>query len=91
MASIIFMCTSLIETRQLIGVKKVLGFKAGGEAFLLWKQHLEEQEILCRCTDHELSWSLYFNDCDGNVHEITSCEYDYVTSRLPSPTTSSVQ
>jgi hypothetical protein len=76
---------------RLTGMIYTFAQQAEGEVFLLWKQYLEERKILRRCTDHELSWSLYFNDCDGNVHEITTYEYGYVTSRLPSPTTSSVQ
>ncbi len=59
-----------------------IAFKAGGKEFLEWKSILEKENILLRCTDHKVAWSVYFNDLDGNMHEITCYEHDYVTERL---------
>ncbi|MBM2884186.1 VOC family protein [Chromobacterium phragmitis] len=44
--------------------------------FMAWRAHLRQalgQPL--EAVDHELSWSLYFKDPDGNGYEITS--YDY--------------
>jgi catechol-2,3-dioxygenase len=35
-----------------------------------------------RVADHELAWSLYFQDPDGNTHEITSYDHEFVADRL---------
>ena len=46
--------------------------------FLAWRTHLArifEREV--EAVDHQVSWSLYFADLDGNPFEITS--YDYAT------------
>ncbi|WIO73599.1 VOC family protein [Porticoccaceae bacterium LTM1] len=59
-----------------------IAFKADGKAFLEWKSYLEKAGILLRCADHQISWSLYFNDLDGNMHEITTYQYQYVSDSL---------
>ena len=59
-----------------------IAFKANGKEFLEWKLYLEKENILLRCTDHKLSWSLYFNDLDKNMHEITTYQHDYVSEHL---------
>jgi len=60
----------------------VIAFKTNGKEFLKWKLHLEKENILLRCEDYEISWSLYFKDLDGNTHEITTFQHDYVSSHL---------
>lgn len=57
-------------------------FGASGEQFLAWREHLESLGIEERLADHELSWSIYFTDPDGNGHEITTYDYQYVTEQL---------
>ncbi|MGJ8670521.1 MAG: VOC family protein [Oceanococcus sp.] len=47
--------------------------------FLKWKALFEEEGILVRCTDHDLAWSLYFQDPFGNMYEVTT--YDHVSVR----------
>lgn len=59
-----------------------VAFNANGKEFLEWKSYLEQQNILLRCSDHKIAWSLYFNDLDKNMHEITTYQYDYVSSYL---------
>ena len=48
-----------------------------------WRAHLSES--LARPidpVDHQLSWSLYFSDPDGNPFEITSYDYAALASKL---------
>ena len=55
-----------------------VAFRVGAEAFLAWKDHLTR--VLDRpptLSDHDVAWSLYFADPDGNPFEITS--YDHAT------------
>lgn len=53
-----------------------------GEGFLAWKKHLENHGLKLRITDHDLAWSLYFSDPDGNMHEITTFDHAYVTEQM---------
>jgi len=59
-----------------------IAFKTNGENFLLWKKRLEQFKSLKRCVDHEISFSLYFNDPFGHNHEITSYEHSYIREHL---------
>jgi len=59
-----------------------IAFNAGGTEFLAWKKHLEDQGLELRIADHRLAWSLYFNDPDNNMHEITSYEHDFIRGKL---------
>lgn len=59
-----------------------IAFKASGESFLEWKQLLEQHGLSVRCSDHDLAWSMYFNDPDGNTHEITTYDHDWVRSKM---------
>jgi catechol 2,3-dioxygenase len=60
----------------------VIAFGADGEQFLAWKLHLQAQSIEARLADHGYSWSLYFNDPYGNLHEITTHDHKLVAGRL---------
>jgi len=62
-----------------------IAFKTNGKEFLKWKSYLEKENILLRCTDHEIAWSVYFNDLDNNMHEITTYQHDYVSIHLKVP------
>jgi len=55
-----------------------IAFKTSGMDFLQWKTYLEENELLQRCSDHSLSWSLYFLDPFRHLHEITTYDVDLV-------------
>lgn len=59
-----------------------IAFGASGEQFLAWKEHLEDRGLKLQLTDHQLAYSLYFHDPDGNMHEITTYERDLVARRL---------
>jgi len=58
-----------------------IAFNADGKEFLHWRDYLKKQDILLQCSDHKVAWSLYFKDLDGNSHEITTYDYDYVSNR----------
>ncbi len=59
-----------------------LALSTDGQSFLDWKKYLEEQEMSLHCSDHDKTWSLYFNDPYGNNHEITTYDYEMVTQKL---------
>ena len=57
--------------------RSTVALSVSAQGFLAWQRHLEA--VLQQCVeavDHQLSWSLYFSDPDGNPYEITS--YDLV-------------
>ncbi len=59
-----------------------LGATAG--EFIAWQRHLSA--ILTQpveFVDHNLSWSIYFKDPDGNPFEVTTFEYAAVAAVLP--------
>ena len=61
-----------------------IAFGATGEQFLIWMEHLREQELEFRPADHTLAWSIYFSDPFGNYHEITTYEHALVAkSKIP--------
>jgi len=60
-----------------------VAFGASGEEFLAWKEHLEGHGLELRIADHDLAYSLYFQDPWGNLHEITTYEHEYVAGQLP--------
>ena len=62
--------------------KSTIAFGANGEEFLAWKAHLESHSLELRLADHKLAWSLYFSDPFGNLHEITTYDYEFVTKQL---------
>ena len=54
-----------------------------GAELLAWRTHLED--VLGRridLVDHQVSWSLYFTDPDGNPFEITSSDHAGVSASL---------
>jgi catechol-2,3-dioxygenase len=57
-----------------------IAFKTNGEGFLLWHKYLVEKGLSVRIADHKTSWSIYFKDPDDNMHEITSYEYEWISS-----------
>ena len=59
-----------------------IAFGTGGKEFLAWLIHLEDKGLELRVTDHKLAYSLYFDDPDKNMHEITTYDHDYVVEHL---------
>jgi catechol-2,3-dioxygenase len=63
--------------------RSVIALAASAEELVAWQTHLTG--ALGRpvdAVDHEVSWSLYFADPDGNPYEITSYEYADLAFRL---------
>ena len=63
--------------------RSTIAFAVGARDLLEWRAHL--QSALghpIETEDHEVSWSLYFADPDGNPFEITSYEYAPLSSHL---------
>ncbi|MEM7279217.1 MAG: VOC family protein [Pseudomonadota bacterium] len=68
--------------REEFSPSSAIAFRADADNFLRWKEDLERKEILERCVDHDLAWSLYFSDPDGNCYEITSYDHEAISSVL---------
>jgi catechol-2,3-dioxygenase len=63
--------------------RSTIALAADATQFAAWRAHLSE--LLARSiepVDHQLSWSLYFTDPDGNPFEITSYDYAALASKL---------
>ena len=63
--------------------RSTVAFGVPGAELLAWRTHL--QDALGRrigLVDHQFSWSLYFNDPDGNPFEITSNDHAVVSALL---------
>lgn len=59
--------------------RTTVALRVGAKEFVAWQGHLKA--VLDRpitIEDHQVSWSLYFADPDGNPFEITTYEYDGV-------------
>lgn len=54
----------------------VVAFKVGATELFKCIKHLSINGIRVEPIDHEVSWSVYFKDPDGNPYEITTYEYD---------------
>ena len=52
--------------------------------FLIWRSHLAEAlKQPMHPVDHQVAWSLYFSDPDGNPFEITCYDYDSLLGNTP--------
>ncbi|MDO6618926.1 MULTISPECIES: VOC family protein [unclassified Shewanella] len=56
-----------------------VAFGVDANNYQMWKQKLAENKIKYTESDHEITWSIYFADPDGNPFEITSFEYQQIT------------
>jgi catechol-2,3-dioxygenase len=52
-----------------------IALKVSSQGLAEWIDHLSRNGIDVEPVDHEVSWSIYFNDVDGNPFEITTYEY----------------
>lgn len=60
-----------------------IALRVTASSFRDWQTHLASalgREI--KAVDHQLSWSLYFADPDGNPYEITTYEYQQISAAL---------
>jgi len=56
---------------------------ATGADFLAWHAHLQKMlATQIDIFDHDVTWSLYFTDPDGNPFEITTHDYAHVASHI---------
>ena len=63
--------------------RSTIALGVGAAEFMAWKQHLGEKlGRKLEPEDHDVSWSLYFNDPDGNPYEITTYEYEGLSKML---------
>jgi catechol-2,3-dioxygenase len=63
--------------------RSTVALRVDAAGFLAWRAHLTA--ALGRAiepVDHTVSWSLYFEDPDGNPYEITSYEYVVLRQQL---------
>lgn len=60
--------------------RTVIALSVSSSEFKAWVAHLAKHGIETKPIDHQVSWSLYFGDPDGNPFEITTYEYDEVSS-----------
>ena len=56
-----------------------VAFAVDAAAYREWKQQLQAFDVDYTENDHQLSWSIYFSDPDGNPFEITCYDYDKLT------------
>lgn len=68
--------------RSVFEPSTAIAFNTNGAEFLKWKAYLDDKHLIKKCSDHDVSWSLYFHDPDNNMHEITSYDYRYITQAL---------
>jgi len=63
--------------------RSTIALAAGAEEFRAWQLHLVEKlKRPVEAEDHELAWSLYFSDPDGNPWEITNYQHAIVATLL---------
>jgi len=62
-----------------IPCRSTIALGATGTEFLAWHAHLQSQlAIDIPIFDHQVTWSLYFSDPDGNPFEIITHDYTFV-------------
>ncbi len=67
-----------------------MAFRASGENFVDFINRLDDMELFFRknkvtkenVVDHDIAYSIYFEDPDGNRLELTCYDYDYVKSKI---------
>lgn len=70
---------------------RTIAFRIDGPGFMAFVSALSELQLsdgdgrplgAADVVDHDLSWSLYFRDPDGNRIELTTYDYDHVSKRI---------
>ena len=54
--------------------RSTIALRVAAGAWPGWQAHLRAQQVSFNCEDHGESWSIYFDDPDGNPYEITCYE-----------------
>ena len=63
--------------------RSTIALGVSSSQFMAWREHLAIiLDSPPKVEDHQLSWSLYFSDPDGNPYEITTYEYTTVSKSL---------
>jgi catechol-2,3-dioxygenase len=62
--------------------RTVVAFAVSGQEYIKWYSHLTYEGLQVKHNNHEVSWSVYFKDPDGNPYEITTYDYEFVTQAL---------
>ena len=63
--------------------RSVIALSVGAQEFVAWRQHLVDKlKRPVEPEDHQVSWSLYFADPDGNPWEITTYQHAVVATLL---------
>jgi catechol-2,3-dioxygenase len=56
--------------------RSTVAFGVAAAEFVAWRRHLESRlGRSIEAVDHQLAWSIYFADPDGNPYEITTYEH----------------
>jgi catechol-2,3-dioxygenase len=62
--------------------RAVVAFSVSGQEYLKCFLHLNNAGLTVSHNNHDVSWSVYFNDPDGNPFEITSYDYEFIRLAL---------
>jgi len=63
--------------------RSVIALSVGAQEFVAWRQHLVDRlKRPVEAEDHQVAWSLYFADPDGNPWEITTYQHAVVATLL---------
>jgi catechol-2,3-dioxygenase len=69
--------------RPVARCRSTIALRADAAAWLAWKDHLTiEVGTAVEPVDHQVAWSLYFSDPDGNPFEITSYDHAAIAAQL---------
>jgi catechol 2,3-dioxygenase-like lactoylglutathione lyase family enzyme len=90
-------CLALVQgnTEQNRTGDHTVAFNVSASDFIGFLTEIDELQLVDRdgsqvtqadVADHDLSWSVYFLDPDGNRFELTSYEYQAIKARIHKPT-----
>ena len=60
--------------RPVAPTRSTIALAVSASQFEAWRQHLRAVGVVFTLEDHQLAWSIYFADSDGNPFEITTYE-----------------
>ena len=73
---------ALFERPAAAKCRSTIALGTSAEGLHAWQRHLASElgKEPAR-VDHQVSWSIYFEDPDGNPYEITTYDYDALAGR----------